>query len=196
MAPVANLLNINQPHIPDFTDPLRLMVHCHQRIEAQLSSLQRAGEVVRGADTGKLATAFAAVDVACNHFAIAGVRHTLDEEISLFPRLRDLGGAAGREALAAISDLEFQHRTAELLHSEFDDLVRYFPRDGSADTREIDYFNQIVSELAVLYRPHILLENNLVFPIAASVLPASEIQQIGKEMRARRADVLHQARVS
>ena len=196
MAPVANLLNINQPHIPDFTDPLRLMVHCHQRIEAQLSSLQRAGEVVRGADTGKLATAFAAVDVACNHFAIAGVRHTLDEEISLFPRLRDLGGAAGREALAAISDLEFQHRTAELLHSEFDDLVRYFPRDGSADTREIDYFNQIVSELAVLYRPHILLENNLVFPIAASVLPASEIQQIAREMRARRADVLHQARVS
>jgi hemerythrin-like domain-containing protein len=196
MASVSNLLNINQPHIPDFTDPLRLLVHCHQRIEAQLTSLQRAGEVIRGADTATLATAFAAVDVACNHFAIAGVRHTLDEEISLFPRLRDLAGAAGREALAAMSDLEFQHRTAELLHSEFDDLVRYFPRDGSADTREVDYFNQIVSELAMLYRPHILLENNLVFPIAARVLPASEIQQIGKEMRARREDVLHQARVS
>ena len=196
MAPASNLLSINQPHIPDFTDPLRLMVHCHERIEAQLGSLQRAGELIRGADTGTLATAFAAVDVACNHFAIAGVRHTLDEEISLFPRLRDHGGAAGREALAAMSDLEFQHRTAELLHSEFDDLVKYFPRDGSADTREIDYFNQIVAELAVLYRPHIALENNLVFPIAAKVLPDSEIQQIGKEMRARREDILQKARLS
>lgn len=196
MAASTNFLTINQPHIPDFTDPLGLLLHCHRRIEAQLSSLERAADMIRQADTATLSAAFGAVDIACTHFAIAGVRHTLDEEISLFPRLREHGGEAGREALAAMSELEFQHRTAELLHREFDDLVRYLPRDGSADTRELDYFSQIVSELTVLYRPHIVLEDTLVFPIAARVLPANQIEQIGKEMRARREDILAKARIT
>ena len=38
--------------------------------------------------------------------------------------------------------------------------------------------------------PHILLENNFVLPVAAEVLPASEIQALGAEMRARRKDIL------
>jgi pyridoxamine 5'-phosphate oxidase len=196
MVTISSMLTMNQPHIPDFTNPLGLLVHCHERIEAQLSALERAGEILRAGDTRSLPRVFAAIDGACAHFAIPGVKHTEDEEVSLFPRLRERGGTAGQDALAAMTELESQHRTAEQLHTEFDELVGYLPRDGSADAKDLDRFSEVVTELTTLYRPHIMLENNFVFPIAAEVLPASEIQALGEEMRARRKDILQKLEAS
>jgi pyridoxamine 5'-phosphate oxidase len=195
MTTISSVLTINQPHIPDFTNPLGLLVHCHERIEAQLSALERAGEILRAGDARSLPRVFATIDGACAHFAIPGVKHTEDEEVSLFPRLRERGGTA-RDALAAMTELESQHRRGEQLHAEIDELVGILPRDGSADAKELDRFNELVAELTTLYRPHILLENNFVFPIAADVLPASEIQALGEEMRARRQDILQKLEVS
>jgi hemerythrin-like domain-containing protein len=196
MVTIGSMLTIDQPHIPDFTNPLGLLVHCHEKIEVQLNTLERAGEILRAGDTRSLPRVFAAIDGACAHFAIPGVKHTEDEEVSLFPRLRERGGAAGQDALAAMTELESQHRRGEQFHAELDELVGCLPRDGSADAKELDRFNELVAELTTLYRPHILLENNFVFPIAAEVLPASEIQALGEEMRARRKDILRQLEVS
>jgi hypothetical protein len=39
------LLTINRPHIPDFTKPLGLLAHCHERIEGHLRALERAAEM-------------------------------------------------------------------------------------------------------------------------------------------------------
>lgn len=192
MVTTGSMLTINQPHMPDFNDPLGLLVHCHERIEAQLRSLEQAAEILRAGDMKLLPRVFFAVDVACTHFAIPGVKHTEDEEVSLFPRLREQGGSAGQEALAAMSELESQHRSAERLHAQFDELVGNLPRDGSAEEKELDRFGNMIAELTALYRPHILLENNLVFPVAARVLPASAIQALGEEMRNRRMDMLLQ----
>jgi hemerythrin-like domain-containing protein len=190
MATVSNVLTINQPHIPDFTKPLSLLVHCHERIEAQLNSLERAVEILRTGERQSLPGVFAAIDAACAHFAIAGVKHTEDEDVSLFPRLRERGGSAGEDALAAVTELESQHRRAEKLHAEIDKMIASVPRDGSAEAKILDQFSELVTELVMLYRPHIQLENNFVFPVAARVLPASEIQALGQEMRARRRDIL------
>ena len=184
------MFNITQPHIPDFTKPLDLLVHCHERIEGQLETLERAAEVLRAGDSRSLVRVFEAIDAACKHFAIAGVKHTEDEEISLFPRLREKGGSAGEEALAAMTELESQHRTAEEMHKQFDEFVLTLPRDGSADSRELDCFSEMTAEMSAFYRPHIFMENNLVFPIAGRVLAAGEIHALGEEMRARRKDIL------
>ena len=180
------MFNINQPHMPDFTNPLGLLVNCHERIETQLETLERSAEALRSGDSRSLSRIFGAIDAACKHFATAGVKHTEDEEISLFPRLYEKGGAAGEDALSAIAELETQHRAAEQFHCQFDGFVTTLPRDGSADGRELDCFSDLVAELTGLYRPHIQLENNLVFPVAAQILSASEIQSLGEEMRARR----------
>ena len=190
MGTTSNMLTINQPHVPDFTHPLGLLVHCHERIEAQLRALERGAEILRADDQESISRAFGAIDAACAHFAGPGVKHTEDEEISLFPRLREHGGAGGEDALAAMAELETQHRTAETLHAEFNEFVSSLPRDGSADLRELDCFSELVAGLSALYRPHIQLENNFVFPIAGRVLPANEIQGLGEEMRARRKDFL------
>jgi hemerythrin-like domain-containing protein len=184
---------INQPHVPDFTDPLGLLVHCHERIESQLETLCRAAEVLRSGDLKSLPRAFEAIETACKHFAIAGVKHTDDEEVSLFPRLRKHGGSGGEEALAAVTELESQHRIAEQMHQQFDEFVLTLPRDGSADSRELDCFGDMTAELMAFYRPHIFIENNMVFPIAGRVLPAAEIHTLGEEMRARRQDILQGA---
>lgn len=179
---------INQPHIPDFTNPLALLVHCHERIEGHLETLARSAEILRAGEMNPV-TAFGAIDAACKHFAIAGVKHTEDEEVSLFPRLREHGGAGGEEAIAAMAELESQHRTAEEMHKQFDEFVLTLPRDGSADRRELDCLSEMVEELVAFYRPHIFMENNLVFPIAGRVLSPAEIHALGEEMRERRKEL-------
>lgn len=186
------MFKINQPHIPDFTAPFDLLVHCHQRIETQLETLVRAAEILRSGNSLSSPKAFDAIDAACKHFAVAGAKHTADEEESLFPRLRECGGAAGEEALAAMTELESQHRSAEQMHKQFDEFVLTLPRDGSADSRELDCFSEMAAELSAFYRPHIFMENSLVFPIAGRVLPANEIYNLGEEMRSRRKDILRQ----
>ena len=98
--------------------------------------------------------------------------------------------AVGEEAIAAMTELESQHRTAEELDKQFDSFVITLRRDGSAEARELDCFSVMVAELAGFYRPHIFLENNLVFPIAGGVLPANEIHALGDEMLPRRKDIL------
>ena len=87
---------------------------------------------MRRGDAKRLPAAFDLIDLACAHFSVPGVKHTKDEEVSLFPRLREYGGAEAEDALAAAEELEIQHRVAERLHAEFDALAARYRRDGSA----------------------------------------------------------------
>ena len=190
------ITNINQPHIPDFSNPFGLLVHCHERIEGHLKVLERAAQLVPHADVRLLPELFAKVEAACAHFSVVGIKHTADEEESLFPRVRLWGGAAGQEALDAMDELESQHRTAEQLHRELDSLIARIPRDGSADSYDLESFNQLTVQLTSFYRPHIELENNLVFPVAQRVLSPAEIYAIGEEMRERRRDILPRVQFS
>jgi hemerythrin-like domain-containing protein len=100
------------------------------------------------------------------------------------------------DALAAIEELERQHRVAEHLHAEFDLMAAAIPRDSSADADSIDRLCESVSVLVSIYRPHIQLENSVVFPVAARVLPAEVIQTIGLEMRERRRGILRDVPVA
>lgn len=177
-------------HVPDFSDPLGLMVHCHEKIEWYLEALVRAGESLRSGAESKRKAAFCDTDMACAHLAGPGVKHTADEEESLFPRMRERGGIAAHETLAAADELEAQHQTAQGIEREFNILVERLPRDGSAEQRDIERFNELAAQLNQLYRPHIQVENGLVFPTAARILTTEELRQIGVEMRARRQTIL------
>jgi hemerythrin-like domain-containing protein len=121
---------------------------------------------------------------------VRGPKHTEDEEVSLFPRLRGHGGVEAGEAFSAVAELEAQHRAAELAHAEFDALAGRLPRDGSAEAGDVDRFTELATALSDLYRPHIRVEDELVFPAAARGIPPSVLAAIGEEMRARRRDLL------
>jgi hemerythrin-like domain-containing protein len=181
---------IGQPHVPDFTDPLGLMSHCHRKIEGYLAGLLASIEILDGGRSEKLAEAFRIIDAAREHFAVRGPRHTEDEEVSLFPRLREFGGQEAAEALGALDELEAGHRTAEAAHAEFDALIDRLPRDGSAPRAEIGRLKNVVAVLCDIYPPHICIEDEVIFPLAARVLPSRVLLQIGEEMRARRRELL------
>jgi hemerythrin-like domain-containing protein len=188
------LRTIGQPHVPNFADPLGLMSHCHRKIEGYLAGLASSGEILLGGRASELAGAFQVIDAAREHFAVRGPKHTEDEEVSLFPRLREYGGREAEEALAALAALETEHRVAEGVHSEFDELVECLPRDGSAGVKEIYLFNELVAELADLYRPHIRIEDEIIFPTAARVIPSDALTIVGQEMLARRRELLKNLR--
>jgi hypothetical protein len=190
MLRAAALHTIGQARVPNFADPLGLMSHCHRKIEGYLAGLAASGEILLGGCAAELAGAFQVIDAAREHFAVRGLKHTEDEEISLFPRLREYGGHEAEDALAALAALETEHRVAEGVHAEFDDLVECLPRDGSAGVKEIYLFNELVAELADLYRPHIRVEDEIIFPTAARVMPSNMLLMIGDEMRERRCGLL------
>jgi len=181
---------IGQTQVPDFADPLGLLSHCHRKLETYLAGLAAAGEILLGGRAAELAGAFQVIDAAREHFALRVPKHTEDEEVSLFPRMRRYGGVEVEDALAALAALETEHRVAERVHSEFAELVEWLPRDGSAGIKEIGLFNELAAELADLYRPHIRVEDDLIFPTAARVIPPDALSIIGQEMRARRRELL------
>ncbi len=184
------LYTMGQPHVPNFADPLGLMSHCHRKIESYLAGLATSGEKLLRGSTEERAAGFRIIDAAREHFAVRGPKHTEDEEISLFPRLREYGGREVEDALAALAVLETEHRVAEGVHSEFDELIERLPRNGSAAMKEIYLFNELVAELTDLYRPHIRIEDEIIFPTAARVMPSNVLLMIGEELRARRRELL------
>ena len=180
-------LNIRalQPNfVPNFAEPLELMVHCHEKITWQLENLLSAGEMLASED--KLIEAFFLIDRAAAHLRIAGVKHTADEENSLFPRLRECKDAVAREVLSAMDELEAEHEKAQKIELELYELIAFLPRKILAEKEEFEKFNELAVKLNELYLPHIKLENELVFPVAAKILSFAELQEIGNEMRSRR----------
>jgi hemerythrin-like domain-containing protein len=173
--------------VPDFADPLGLLVHCHGKIEAQLNVLEHATRVLR--ESGASPEAFRAVAAAQAHFAGPGMKHTADEEESLFPRLRRFAGPSEYGVRDALEELEGQHRVAERAHADFDALVERMTRGVTPSERDVDEFDLCVEALTSLYGPHILLENEVIFPAAARVVPPNELLAVGQEMRARRAEM-------
>lgn len=181
---------IGQPHVPNFADPLGLMSHCHRKIEGYLRGIIYAGEVLSSGRGAGVSEAFHFIDAASEHFALRGTKHTEDEEVSLFPRMREYGGKEAEEALSALSGLESQHRSAQQAHAELDALIDQLPRDGSARAEDLNRYAEMAAALADLYRPHIRLEDELIFPVAARVLPSPVLTLTGEEMRERRRDIL------
>jgi pyridoxamine 5'-phosphate oxidase len=186
MIAIEQAFDLQRQHTPDFTNPLALLVHCHKKIENQLCTLEQVAEKVIDGTLDDRLSAFFAIDMARAHFAGPLVKHTEDEEVSLFPRLRARGGRAVGEVLAALDELETEHRMLEQLHREFEALAADIHRDCSCQTRKIEQLDALVAALCELYRPHMQIENELVFPAAARLLLPSDIHAIGEEMRARR----------
>jgi hypothetical protein len=66
MITIKSMRSINQLHASDFTNPLGLLVHCHERIEGQLRALELAAGILERRDQSSLPFAFEAMDMACN----------------------------------------------------------------------------------------------------------------------------------
>ncbi len=169
----------------DFTQPIELMMDCHRRIENFLEVLQR---VVKRYGRDQLDDeGRAALETALNYFAQAAPRHTADEEESLFPRMRQCSQAQVRQAMAEIDTLESDHRKAEAAHARVDEVGRAWLESGRLDARDRDELEALLTDMTATYARHIRIEDQQIFVLAAQTLEAQELQQVGREMKERRA---------
>jgi hemerythrin-like domain-containing protein len=178
-------LQIGQRPDHGFDEPLGLLSDCHRRIEYFLGVLAAITDCVDG---GMLSHAERThLEGALTYFATAAPRHTADEEESLFPRLRAARNCEGLHALDAIQRLERDHDEANTQHQAVERLVRRWLADGSLAHGPVRELKACLEQLKTLYEAHIAVEDREVFPAAARVLSPIEIEQIGREMAARRS---------
>lgn len=172
-----------------FDDPLRMLSDCHRRIEWFLGSLynvdQVAGETLTPAERQ-------ALESALGYFATSGVVHTQDEDESLFPRLRSCADdhPCVHAVLETLERLDLDHQLAHEEHKVVERLIQTWLRDGMLTPDSRENLKLVLESLRERYRGHIELEDSVVFPLARTVLSATVIETVGKEMRQRHTSYL------
>jgi len=166
-----------------FSEPTGLLSDCHRRIEMFLGSLQRVSELIESPLTGE---ARAALQSSLRYFQEAAPKHTADEEESLFPRLRQINEPGLQKAISTLDMLEADHRHAGSLHAEVHSLGLQCLERGPLSAGEAGRFRQAVTGLASIYREHIRIEDDVVFPAAKRALSGPQKTAIAQEMAFRR----------
>jgi pyridoxamine 5'-phosphate oxidase len=164
---------------PGFDEPLEMLEACHERIQAQLSTLERLGPHLetKGCD----AEAKAAAQAVMRYFDTSGVLHHQDEDQDLFPALQAKAAAAGRsDVRAAMDDLEQEHASMD---GQWKRLRERLNAISSGEPR-LDV--EDVARFAWLYRRHMDREATAVLPFARQALSQDERAALGKRMAARR----------
>ncbi len=167
----------------NFTDPTGLLSDCHRRVEMFLGSLEAVARVIDRPATEETRRA---LESALRYFAQAAPKHTADEEESLFPRLRQIHHPEIQAAFSRLEQLEEEHRWAAPLHAEVDRLGAQYLSTGNLSNPGADEFRKAVANLASMYKQHIRVEDELVFPLAARMLSDADKSAIADEMAGRR----------
>jgi hemerythrin-like domain-containing protein len=165
---------------PSFDEPLEMLAACHERIEAQLCTLEKLIEHLpaKGCDR----TAREAATQVMRYFDTAGIEHHRDEDEDIFPLLRRLAAERDRpEVSAVINGLEEDHSTMDAQWSRL--RVRLQAVAGGRDTR-LD--PEDVGRFAWLYRRHMEKESALVLPFAREAVSETDRAALGSRMAARR----------
>lgn len=166
-----------------FGEPTGLLSDCHRRIEMFLGTLVGVAPLL---DKPLDAEARRAMETSLRYFREAAPKHTADEEESLFPRLRRMDNPEVEAALGTLDPLERDHRRADALHVQVDRLGQKCLAAGSLSSTDAREFAEAVAELESIYKQHIRIEDELVFPIAGRALSAKEKAAIASEMAVRR----------
>ena len=178
------MIQIGQKPSPTFQQPLELLSDCHRRVESFLHALILVTEQAGGGDLN--AQQREALETALRYFREAAPKHTADEEESLFPRMRGLGDAATRAALAKIQALEADHVVAKEGHDAVEQLGQRWLANGRLPADEASRLLGHLRELQSIYERHIAVEDHEIFPLAKQVLDAKTLDAVGREMAGRR----------
>ena len=160
----------------DRSDPFAMLERSHARLQEQLSLLLGTAAELHDAPHDPAARA-RVVEIA-DFLEHSIARHELDEEQSLFPRVRD-------RYAQIIDTLEAEHRSQQKLHHELRALAEACERD-ELDEPLLAHLSDLAMTLAKSYSHHIEIEELELFPHARVVLHASVRAEMAAEMQARR----------
>lgn len=182
------MISIGKELENDFRNPLGLLSDCHRRIERFLNCLIVISEQAKGDKFNDLQRQ--EFEVALRYFREAAPKHTLDEEESLFPRLRACQNYESQAVFALLDNLHLDHTEAEKQHRRVDELGSKWLAEGSLPLDDAQNFLELLRALRTTYEKHIAVEDDEVFRLAGRVLHPSELETIGQEMAARRGIVI------
>lgn len=167
-----------------FDNPIGLLTDCHRRIERFLQALLTVATRVAG---GPLDPEHRqALEAALKYFREAAPKHTADEEEDLFPMLRKLGSERVSAVLAGVDRLEAEHKKADAWHREVEEICERWLRQDQLASEEAAHLREVLHSLSELYRSHIALEEEEVFPAAQAELSSSAKEAMGRRMAIRR----------
>lgn len=175
---------IGQKPESDFRNPLGLLSDCHRRIERFLAGLIAITEEAQGNKLEDVQRE--QFELGLRYFRDAAPKHTLDEEESLFPRLRSKRDDKSNAAFELLESLHAEHGEAEIKHHKVDELGRAWIEDEGLSADNTRLLTSLLKELQATYEKHIALEDNELFPMAQGILDRVELEAIAREMAARR----------
>jgi hemerythrin-like domain-containing protein len=152
----------------------------HRQIEAQLDTLERIGVAL--GSPGPVAEAHAALASPLAFFDPKNargehLRHTMDEEASLFPRLQGVADPPNEALVSAFAE----HAQLDAIYAALRDVAERPGEDATAP------LGTHVRALVATYRDHIRREEVEIFP-AVERLSQAELRAIGAEMQFRRVE--------
>jgi hemerythrin-like domain-containing protein len=177
-------VQIGQKPDHGFETPMGLLTDCHRRIEKFLGAMGAVAREYRGGALDERGRE--ALEKSVRYFENAAPHHNEDEEESLFPRLRESDDPEVRRLLAEVDQLEGDHRANEARHAEANEIARQWVAEGTLPPERFERLLGLVEEMEGVYRRHIALEDERVFPLAQRVLSDNQVKAMGREMAQRR----------
>jgi hemerythrin-like domain-containing protein len=163
-----------------FDQPVEMWLACHERVQRFAALLSRLAEHLRnqGADEDAQVTA-ASIR---RYFNEAAPRHHEDEEVDLFPRLRDRLDAKGdRTVLEVLDQVEADHLEMAGLWKVLDAALAKVSRGERVALEQ-----QLIDRFATMYRHHIDAEEQVLLPALKKLLGRGDWQAVGRAMAERR----------
>lgn len=167
-----------------FDEPLELWLACHQRVQRMTRLLARLAPHL--AQHGADAQARDAAASVRRYFDEAAPRHHDDEEIDLFPLLRERAAAGGDAATVArlgeaLRTLQAEHESLGALWRE---LRAPLVQIEAGQAAVLD--PEGVARFAEGYAAHIALEEGVIAPALRELLTTADRQAVGRAMAQRR----------
>lgn len=165
-------------------DPIDHLLHCHDRIERSLITIQNAVVGLRLAEPILRTEAAGALDYELATLQLLTRLHEEDEEKTLFPRLKAKVGDSNKALNDLLAQSESQHRKNDALFEELAKAIKVIcAGPGNRADSAMDDLERLVKELAALHGPHMNLEKEHIFSGLRQQFNADELAVMQAEMK-------------
>lgn len=163
-----------------FDQPIEMWLACHERVQRFAALLSRLAKHLRdqGADEDARVTATSIR----RYFNEAAPRHHEDEEIDMFPRLRErLRADRDKTVLDVLGQVEADHLEMAGLWRKLDAVLAEVARGRPATLEQ-----PLIDRFATMYRHHIDAEERVLLPAMKKAFGKGDWQAVGRAMAERR----------
>jgi len=160
-------------------DAVDLLVGCHQRIRHFTAVAAKLAHA-QGATSDEIRQAASGV---YRYYSVSLPLHEADEESTLRPRLDPVADERVRHALLAMAD---QHMAIDELIERLLPLLRLLEQNPDTQAQVGGEMCSLTKALDDVFRAHLELEEQVIFPAIREVLPESARAEMLAEMQQRR----------